>query len=370
MRSGTVTGDGQRRVAILANDRFGPFTSKTALAVIRYGPDEVVAVIDRSKRAADASEYIGAVGEGIPVVGSVREAMDHDPEVVVFGWAPEGGGLPPDDREELLVALRSGLDVVSGLHVFLGDDPEFRQAADGGGARIVDLRRPPPRRRLLTGEGASVRVPVVLVTGTDCSTGKMTVAVELVLEARRRGWDAALVATGQGGMLVGCDAGAPVDAITGDFMAGEVERMVLEVAGRDPDLIVVEGQGALSHPAYGAVALAIVQGCYPDAIVMCHDAGRDHYKAFSTETHMSHIPPLRDEIALTERMVENTSGGRVVAVAVMSMGEDGVEEARREAVLRSSLDKTVADVLRDGPGPLLDAVLEAVRPARDGGGED
>ena len=58
-------GAAPHRVAVLAHDHFGPFTSKTVMAVIRYGPDRVVAVIDRSKRQGDASEHIGPAGEGI-----------------------------------------------------------------------------------------------------------------------------------------------------------------------------------------------------------------------------------------------------------------------------------------------------------------
>ena len=118
-----------QRVALLAHDRFGPFTSKTAIAVIRYGADDVVAVVDRSKMEADASEYIGRSGDGIPVVRSLSAAMAHGPEALIFGWAPEGGGLPAHDREEILGALRSGVDVISGLHTFLGDDEELLGAA-------------------------------------------------------------------------------------------------------------------------------------------------------------------------------------------------------------------------------------------------
>ncbi len=357
-----------RRVAVLVNDRFGPLTSKTAMALIRYGEGQVVAVIDRSKRPVDASEYIGSVGKGIPLVDNIGDAIKMDLDAVVFGWAPEGGTLPDHDRKDLMVTLESGVDVVSGLHDLLGDDPDMRATAERGGATITDLRRPPSHKRLLTGDVAYKKTPVVLVTGTDCSTGKMTVAVEMVLEAQDRGIDAAFVATGQSGMLVGCDAGAPIDALVGDFMAGEVERMVLEVDERRPDLIVVEGQGALSHPAYGAVSLAIHQGCYPDALVMCHDPGRTHYKAFSDLRHKPHIPPLGGEIALAERVLLNTSMGEVVAVAMMAVGVTHMEMTKHEEIVRETLGLPVADVFGDGPGPLLDAVIEPLNIRGGGGG--
>jgi uncharacterized NAD-dependent epimerase/dehydratase family protein len=342
----------------MAHDRFGLFTSKTAMALIRYGDDVVVAVVDRSKGPGDASEHIGDVGKGIPMMGSMKDTLSLDPDAVVFGWAPEGGALPEHDREELLMALRAGVDVVSGLHDFLGDNPEFVKAAEDGGATVTDLRRPPSRKRLLTGEVASKVAPVVLVTGTDCSTGKMTVAIEMVLEARERGMDAAFIATGQSGMLIGCDAGSPIDAIVGDFMAGEVEAMVLQVDRRGPDLILVEGQGALSHPAYGAVSLAIHQGCYPDALVMCHDPSRTHYKAFLDMDHRPFIPHLGGEVAMAERVLLNTSMGEVAAVALVTTDMDPREETAVKEEVMETMDLVAADVMKDGPGPLLDAVLE------------
>jgi uncharacterized NAD-dependent epimerase/dehydratase family protein len=357
-----------RRVAVLVHDRFGPFTSKTAIALIRYGKDHVVAVVDRSKRPVDAAEYIGPSGKGIQVVDNIGDALRMDLDAVVFGWAPEGGGLPDHDRRDLLVALESGADVVSGLHDLLGDDPVMMAAAERGEATITDLRRPPARRRLFNGEVAYKHTPVVLVTGTDCSTGKMTVAVEMVQEARGRGIDAAFVATGQSGMLLSPDAGAPVDAMTGDFMAGEVEAMVLEVDGRRPDLIVVEGQGALSHPAYGAVSLAIHQGCYPDALVMCHDPSRVHYKAFWDQRHKVNIPPLGGEVALAERVLLNTSMGEVVAVALMTVGASPMEMTRHEQMVRDTMGLPAGDVLADGPGLFLDAVIRPLNVRGGGGG--
>jgi len=354
----------QRRAAILAHDRFGPFTSKTAIALIRYGHDRVVAVIDRSKQEADASEYIGGPGEGIPVVPSMADALAHRPQVLYYGIAPEGGGLPDHDRAEVYEALKAGVDVVCGMHVFLEDDPVLAKAARGSGARIWDVRRPPRRRRLVSGDGLFVEPPVVYVSGTDCSTGKMTVAVELAREVRRRGMRAAFVASGQSGMMIGCDAGACIDAIPGDFMAGEVEALVLEAAAKRPDIIFVEGQASLQHPAYGAVALALLEGSFPRAVVMCHHPGRTHFKAFREgERFHPRLPPISKEIALTEQLLEGTTGGRVVAIAVMATEEDPDEEARSEAMLRSRVGLPVADVLKDGPGPLLDAVLAAGGPS-------
>jgi len=353
-------GTSPRRAAVLAHDRLGPLTSKTAMAIIRYGRDRVVAAIDRSKAGSDASEYLGAVAEGIPVVPSLRAALNHKPEVLHYGIAPEGGQLPSHDRAEVLEALRAGLDVACGMHTFIGDDPELAEAARRSGARIWDVRRPLARRRLATGEGMRAGSPVVYVSGTDCSSGKMTVAIELVREARRRGVDAAFVATGQSGMMVGCDAGTCIDALPGDFMAGETEALVLEVAARRPGLIVVEGQASLHHPAYSAVTLALLHGSFPRAVVMCHHPGREHFKAFRDGPVRLRIPPISKEIALTEMLLEGTTMGKVVAVAVMATDEDPDEEMRQEAMLRSSVGLPVADVLKEGPAPLLDAVLEAV----------
>jgi uncharacterized NAD-dependent epimerase/dehydratase family protein len=251
------------RLALLAHDKFGPQSAKTAMGAIVYSRngwsgDEIACVIDRSKAGRDAGEILGSVAKGIPIVASAKEALALRPDAIVIGIAPVGGALPADWKGDLDVALAAGVRVISGLHTAL--KPSFPQHA----ALIRDVRHEHPAQRITTGEGLFVDSLVVTFGGTDCNSGKMTSAVELTREARRRGLKAAFVATGQTGIMIGCDAGAPLDALVSDFVAGATEELVLHAAAKKPDIIFVEGQGTLSHPAYsGVTASTMTSGNEP-----------------------------------------------------------------------------------------------------------
>ncbi|MFA5861140.1 MAG: DUF1611 domain-containing protein, partial [Candidatus Thermoplasmatota archaeon] len=255
------------RLLVLAHDSFDPRHAKTAHCILRYARlgwsgDEVVAVVDRTKAGHDASEFIGEVGSGIPIVGSVAEGLRFKPDALAVGIAPVGGALPQDWRADINEALIHGLRVISGLHTPLASDPQFAEHASS----IRDVRFEHPPKRITTGEGLGVESLVVTTIGTDCSSGKMTASVELAREARSRGLTAAFVATGQTGIMIGCDAGAPLDALVGDFVAGAMEECVLKAAKKRPDIIIVEGQGSLTHPAYAGVTTSLLHGGFPDVL--------------------------------------------------------------------------------------------------------
>jgi len=342
------------RALLLAHGRFGPVTAKTAVCLIRYRRGDVVGVVDRDRAGKDAGSFVPEAA-GLPVVASVGEALKLEPDTLVIGVAPIGGGIAPEWRPDLRAALEHGMTVLSGMHTFLGDDPELAALAQRHNAKIVDVRRPPRERHIATGEARQIPAIVVLTVGTDCSGGKMTAAVDLHREALRRGLPSAFVATGQTGILVGCDAGVAVDALVGDFMAGAVERMVLECAARGKRLIWVEGQGAASHPAYSGVSVALLHGASPDYLVMCHDPSRHEKHSFPGFPTL----PLREEIALNEHLLKWHTGGKVVSAALMTpnMSEAQARDAVARAQLETGLPTT--DTVRFGPGPVLDAVLEA-----------
>ena len=217
-----------RRIAILAEGAFEWHYGKTATGVIRYGKDIVVAVIDSTKAGQDVAQALGAsIGRGIPVVRDINEALKYQPDTLLIGIAPMGGALPTAWRWQLLAAIEAGLDIVSGLHFFISDDEELRAAAEKRGVTIWDVRRPPDKNRVAQFIPHRPGSHTILMVGSDCAVGKMTVALELDHEAQRRGLNSAFVATGQTGIMIS-GTGLPVDRIISDFVAGMVEQMVLD----------------------------------------------------------------------------------------------------------------------------------------------
>jgi uncharacterized NAD-dependent epimerase/dehydratase family protein len=346
-----------RRLAILAEGQFGFHHGKTALGVIRYGPDDVVAVIDSSRAGENVSSILP--GHDIPIVADLRGALAlrPPPDTLLIGIAPTGGRLPDAWRSTILAAIRAGLDVHSGLHTFLGDDPEFAAAARGAGTQIVDYRRPPDRMETAVGRRHGPGKRVILTVGTDCAIGKMSVALELRAAARAAGRSAAFVPTGQTGMMID-GWGAAVDRLISDFAQGTVEWMV-EEGERRGDWVIVEGQGSLDHPAYSSVTLALIHGATPQAMVLVHKAGQ-------TEHDFEHLPeasfpiaPLPPFIDMHERIAGLVAPSKVVAVALNTSNIASPDDARAEiARVAAETGLPVDDPFRFGPGPLW-AEIEA-----------
>ncbi len=314
----------KRRIAVMAEGSFTPMDAKTALGVIRYRPEEVVAVIDSARAGRTCHDCVG-VGGDIPVVAGLEAAAAHEPDTLLLGLAPQGGGLPQSWRHVVAEALMRGWDVLSGLHVFLADDPELAALARSKGCAIHDVRRPPAARPIAAKRAANTDALVVLTVGTDCNVGKMTTAIELHAELQGRGVRSAFVATGQTGIFV-ADQGAAVDAVPADFVAGVVEKLVLEAA-RDADIVLVEGQGAIHHPAYSGVTLAIMHGACPEALVLCHQAGRTHMK-LGDAGPAPRLKSLSEIIRDNERAAGWIRPAQVLAVSINTLVLDELEARR------------------------------------------
>src|SRR5258708_3903093 len=287
-----------RRIAILAEGRFHWQGAKTPVGVIRYSPDTVVAVIDSTHAGEDAGAVLGdpsGPARGIPVVADVRDALAYQPDTFMIGIAPIGGLLPEEWRGAVFDAIAAGLRIVSGLHPFLADDPAISAAAHERGVEIWDVRKPPESLslRMATGAPHPAGSHTVDFCGTACNVGKMTVAIELDREARRRGLSSAFAATGQTGIMI-AGAGIPADRFISDFLAGGTEALVTALAA-EHDWVFVEGQRPLVHPAYSAVTLGLIHGAQPDLIVLCHQAGRTHIHGDDPR-----IPPLARMRAIYE----------------------------------------------------------------------
>jgi uncharacterized NAD-dependent epimerase/dehydratase family protein len=336
-----------KRYLVLAEGYSGDeHYGKTTYGVIRYGPAPVVAVLD--------SERAGETVEGVPVVGSVADALPYEPTTALVGVAVAGGRLPPVWRGILRAALEAGLDVEAGMHEFLADDPALAALAREHGAELRDYRRPPEGLSVPTGANLEHGASVVLTVGSDCAVGKKTVAVELDRAARARGLRSVFVPTGQTGIMI-AGWGIAVDAVVSDFLAGAAERLVVEGAARG-DLLFVEGQGAILHPQFSGVTLGLYHGSAPHALVLVHRAGDTEIEGVPGHA----IPPLPELVRLYEALALPVRPARVAAIA-LNTGRYGDDEAREAiAAVAAETGLPTDDPVRFGPDSLLDAVLSAV----------
>ena len=295
------------RVAILAHEQF-PDRAKTAICILRYSDDTVVGVLDRDRAGDRVSDHVTDVQDA-PIVASM-DALSGPVDALIIGIAPIGGGFDDSWRADVKTALRSGADVIAGLHYLLSEDDEFAALAAEHDATLRDVREPPTDLTVASGSADDVDATVITTVGTDCAVGKMTTTMELTAALTKAGYDAAAVPTGQTGIMIE-GWGIAVDRVIGDFVNGAVERLV-EQAARDHDVLVVEGQGSIVHPAYSAVTCGIVHGSMPDAMVLVHDVDREvvhGYESFE-------LPSLPTYVDLYESLAAPVSPAPVVAGAV------------------------------------------------------
>jgi uncharacterized NAD-dependent epimerase/dehydratase family protein len=348
----------RRRYVILAEGQFGEPGSKTAMGVIKYGRDEVVAVIDSTRSGQDVAEWMGP-DHAAPIVATLAEAMAHQPSALLLGIAPQGGRIPPAWRAIVCDAIRGGLDVVSGLHEFVSDDPEFSALAAAHGVELVDHRRPPERHEVALGRRHGPGKHVILTVGTDCAVGKMTVALELRRAAPEAGLSAAFVPTGQTGIMIE-GWGVAVDRVISDFINGTAEWLV-EQGETMGDWVFVEGQGSIDHPAYSAVTMGLVHGTTPQAMVLVHQVGRTGHHGWEHSTGVpSPTLPLPECIRLYETVAGAVAPSRVVAVA---LNTGRLDEAAARAAIDAAARETglpTDDPYRFGPERLFTAIRAAV----------
>ncbi len=336
------------RIAILAHERF-PDRAKTGLGVLRYGDDDVRAVIDRDRAGQRVSDHVGDVQDA-PIVASMDDVGEVD--ALLIGIAPIGGEFEASWRPDVRAALERGCDVISGLHYFLSEDEEFARLAAENGCDLRDVRKPPDDLTVADGVAADVDAEIVLTVGTDCSVGKMTATMELVEAAREAGHDAAVIPTGQTGIMIE-GWGNPIDRVVSDFTAGAVEEMIVE-KGNEHDYLFVEGQGSIVHPAYSAVTCGILHGSMPDRMVLCHRAGRDAIHGYESFP----LPPFQSYVDLYEELAAPVHESEVVAGAVNTMDVES-DDAARAAIdeFSTALGLPATDLVRFDRDDLLEAVL-------------
>ena len=323
---------------ILIGDMGDATYAKTGLGIVQWRPDLV----------AGQLRFPGCeVDMGVPDM-SVTQAVEAGVKSLVIGVAPVGGEVPGSWWARIEEAARAGLDIVCGLHFKLTDFPEVVAAAKSSGARLIDVRNPPPR--LPVGNGKKRSGKRVLTVGTDCAIGKKYSALALDQAMREAGMDSTFRATGQTGIMLAGE-GLPIDAVVADFISGAAE--LISPDNDDHHWDVIEGQGSLFHPGYSGVSLGLLHGSQPDAFVLCHDATRtvisgwEHYD-------LPTIPDCIDQHVLMGRRTNPDI--RCVGISVNTSNLPAGERGDYLASLREETGLPCVDPLIDGCGAIAEFI--------------
>lgn len=336
---------------------FGDIDGKTANGLVRHSQAyRIVSVIDSEHKGLDSGEVLDGIINYIPIFCDLEAAVEHQatiPDTLIYGMAPSTGRLSSKDRGIVLKAIDVGMNIVSGLHEYLSEDPEIAAAARTRGVTIRDIRKPRPSKdmRLFDGSIAGVKAIRIAVMGTDCAIGKRTTATVLARALNEKGIKTLLVGTGQTGLMQGARYGIAMDAVPPQFCCGELERVIVEASvAEHPEVILIEGQGALSHPAFCTSAF-ILRGSQPHAVVLQHAPRRTHRCDFPGLP----MPDPADEITLIEAFADTKVIGCTLNHEGMTAGETGL--AIKEHTTKLGLP--VTDALSQPVNELVAIVLKA-----------
>lgn len=345
----------KKTAIVYCENQFGLVDGKTATGLIRHSENyTIVGVIDSLLAGQDAGEVLGEGNLGIPIFSELDEALrqlQSVPDCYIYGKAPLNTYISYPERFLIIEAMEKGMDIINGLHQFFSEDPEFVYMADKNGVQIKDIRKPPPLENLhvFSGQISKVNVPVVAVLGTDCACGKRTTATKLNEALNDHGIKSVLVATGQSGLIQGAAYGAAIDALTSQFVIGEIENAVVSAfENESPDIILVEGQSALSHPAFMS-SLGILKGSMPDGIILQHAPARKFRCDFPDLV----MPLVESEI----KLIEAISQAEVLAITLSheELSDLGVTKFIKDYEKRLQLPTT--DVLNRGCRKLVEAII-------------
>lgn len=336
---------------------FGEIDGKTANGLVRRSEKyNIISIIDSKKAGLDAGMVLDNQANSISICHDLTDALAQAgsvPDYFIFGMAPSSGMLSKHERSVVLEAMSYGMHIVNGLHEFLNDDPVFASACVANKVKIIDIRKPRDKKdlRMFTGQINDVSCPVIAVLGTDCAIGKRTTATILTQALNDAGIKTVMIGTGQTGLIQGARYGIALDAIPSQFCAGELEATIVEAFEiESPDVIVIEGQGALSHPAFSSTSF-ILRGSCPNGVVMQHAPRRTHRCDFE---HMA-MPTPDSEINL----IETFSNTKVIGVTI---NHEGMSEAEVSATITQYEDKLgipATDALSWSPKHLVDIALAA-----------
>jgi uncharacterized NAD-dependent epimerase/dehydratase family protein len=355
---GVVAGSKRTATAIVyCEANFGAIDGKTANGLVRHSERyKILSVIDSEKAGLDSGIVLDDKPNAIPIFRDLAESLAKSgtlPDYFIFGMAPSSGMLSLHERSVVLEAISHGLNIVNGLHEFLNDDPVFKAASAASNVEILDVRKPPEKKDLHTFSGDIDRVSSlrIAVLGTDCAIGKRTTATILTQSLNDRGVKTVMIGTGQTGLIQGARYGVPIDAIPSQFCAGELEATIVNAfMVESPDVIVIEGQGSLSHPAFSSSSF-ILRGACPDGVLLQHAPGRRNRCDFPQMV----MPTPATEINLIETFAKT-------AVIGVTINHENMSDAEvSSAILRyeDALGIPTTDALSRSPERLVEMVVRA-----------
>ncbi|WP_026678613.1 DUF1611 domain-containing protein [Fictibacillus gelatini] len=346
----------KKSAIIYCENQFGSMDGKTANGLIRDPGNYVItAVIDSTKHGQDAGSYLDNKFNGIPICKDLEEAVLYStetPDDFILGIAPADAFLKMAERKVIIQAMEAGMNIINPLQEFLTDDDEMMSYARQYGVTIHDIRKPKPKKEwtLFTGEILNITTPIITVLGTDGACGKRTTAKVLEKGLIDRGYKTAFIATGQTGLIQGASYGFAMDAFPLQYLIGELEREILRANNTEqPDIIIVEGQGALSHPAY-ASSCAILKGARPHAVILQHPPKRKVLGDFP----FVQMPDVKDEISL----IEHYGNTKVIAI---TLNHENMTDEEIIATI-NEYEKTyrlpVTDVLKTGSEKVIESIID------------
>jgi len=292
---------------------------------------------------------------GLPHL-TFKEAAAKGAKTMIVGVANAGGVMGPSIVADVVAALQAGLNIASGLHDRLTNHPEIVAAAEAAGLQLFDVREPPAN--LPVGNGRPREGRRLLTVGTDCSVGKMYTTLALEKEMRARGIKADFRATGQTGIFI-AQSGIPIDAVIADFISGAAEQ--ISPARHDGGWDLIEGQGSLFHPSFAGVSLGLLHGAQPDALVMCHQPGRESMRGLPGRA----LPDLKTCLEANLANARLTSPD-VVAVGVALNTSGMSPEAAQRACAEASdlLGLPAQDPVSMGVNLIVDRLISCFEPSK------
>ncbi len=350
----------KKRVAtaiVYCEANFGAIDGKTANGLIRRSEKyEILSVIDSEKAGLDTGMVLDNKPNAIPICRDLADSLAQAgsvPDFFIFGMAPSSGMLSKHERGLVLEAMSHGMNIVNGLHEFLNDDPVFAAACVASKVEILDVRKPRDKKDLhmFSGRIAEVTCPVIAVLGTDCAIGKRTTANIITSALNESGIKTVMVGTGQTGLIQGARYGVALDAVPSQFCAGELEATIVKAfENENPDVIIVEGQGALSHPAFSSSSF-ILRGSCPNGVVLQHAPRRSKRCDFEG----MEMPTPATEINLIETFADT----RIIGLTINHEDMSDTEVSAAITQYEHELGIPTTDALTRSPERLVEMVLAA-----------